>query len=768
MATSECTKQAGLWVAFVQSAFHRRPGVFFSLLMVIECLFPGLAEGQMFRRGGQEFAYLRPIELTASGGATIGVVEFYHHGQIDPQGKNVVVAAGNDVLPTRVLQLGPGDFCRLAFQITTPRGPFEILYGGSPFPDERRPAWTAQEGLLLEVREYRECNLNSFSSVKQAFESAKPIGADYVQGVFHAGNPFTLVRGPYMSRYTGVIQIPKTGTYGFYTSSQDCSFLLIDGKIVVEAPGRHPPEYRARPDSRKEISLTAGPHQFEYYHVATTEAGIAVAAWEVDPRPGVAAPTAIPADVFRTSAIVRPSVGPPMSPTQRFLPDFRFKILGAVALPDNETPLIVVEFQDASPAPLVSSARLEWDFGDGQTAQGPNVSHVFLRPGLFTIKQTVMRAGRPFEMAQRLWVGEPLTSARDKPLQLDDVLPVLDTYRPQTLDALSLLQLVQVYLAKADQFLPPPPPDTVFPDQEPPPAKTESRGSQLDPKTRESERRKFLARAAQVAKDGIQGGNQSGDLELLALLRLVVPIFRDVFENSADAVSLGLLVLPRLQNDQARAEAHLLVADIFLNDLLQVPESKNHLDRARSLLKDPSKHESLGAWLRRLEGDWFAAQGRGDEALTAYYEAEQLVSTRRHEVERTAWRGAHSRSTEQFLRTGELDRAAAQLRAWANEFPSDTVEGYLSLLWGKYWLARKNYDAVTAWADRMLVLNPYSPYIEELLLLSAQADVARNRPDRAKATLESLIKDYPGSPHVGEAKELLQKIGTGRLTPRPR
>lgn len=749
-------------------AWRRRACVCLLLWGLSACLLGGSAHGQVFRRGGQEFAYLRPVELAASGGATIAVVEFYHHGQIDPQGRNVVAAAGNDVLPTRVLQLGPGDFCRLAFQIATARGPFEILYGGAPFPEDRRPAWTAQEGLLLEVREYRECNLNSFSSVKEAFESAKPIGADYVQGVFHAGNPLTLVRGPYMSRYSGVIHVPKTGTYGFYTSSQDCSFLLIDGKIVAEAPGRHPPEYRARPDSRRDVSLSAGPHQFEYYHVATTEVGIAVAAWEVEPRPGVAAPTAIPADVFRTSAIVRPAVGPPMSPSQRFLPDFRFKIVGAVALPDNETPLIAVEFQDASPPPLVSSAKVEWDFGDGQTAQGGNVAHVFLRPGLFSVKETVTRAGRPFEMSQRLWIGEPLTPGREKPLQLDDVLPVLDTYRPQTLDAQSLLQLVQAYLAKADQFLPPPPPDTVFPDQEQPSVKGDSRGPAMDPKTREAERRRYLARAAQVTKDGLRGGNQSGDRELLMLLRVVTPIFRDVLEDSAEAGSLMSVVLPRLEGDQAKAEAHLLAADILLNDLFQAAESKKHLDLARSLLKDPAKHESLGAWLRRLEGDWFATQGRREEALAAYSEAEGLVSTRRNEVERTAWRGAHSRSTEQFLRTAELDRAAAQLRAWVNEFPSDTVEGYVSLLWGKYWFARKNYDAVTAWADRMLVLNPYSPYIEELLLLSAQADVARNQPDRAKATLESLIKDYPGSPLVGEAKELLKKITAGTSVPKTR
>ncbi|MBC7353590.1 MAG: PKD domain-containing protein [Thermogutta sp.] len=735
------------------------------LVCLVICLMPHGAQAQLFRRAGHEFSFIRPIDLAATGGATIGVVEFYHHGQIDQQGQNVIVAVGNEVLPVRILQIGPGDFCRLAFQITAARatsgrGSFEILYGGDPFPEESRPKWSAEEGLLLEVREYKECNLNSLQSVKAAFESARPIGADYVPTVFHAGNPFASVPGPYMSRYSGVMQIPRTGTYGFYTSSQDCSFLLIDGKIVAEAPGRHPPERRARPGLRRDVQLTAGPHRFEYYHVSTSEMGVAVAAWEVEPRGSHPAPVPIPPEVFRNASIVRPAVGPPMSQTQRFLPDFRFNVVGAVSLPENEIPLVVAEFRDASPPALVSSARVEWDFGDGQTAQGPAVVHVFLRPGLFTIKETVTRAGRPFEMPQRIWIGPPPAPPREagknKPLQLDDILPVLDTYNPAATDAQSLLQMVQAYLTKADEYLPPPPPDTVFVDEEQ--AAAAAQKSTIDPKTRESERRKYLMRALEVARDGLLKGKQTGDEELLQLLRLVTPIAQDVFVDSTLAVNLWTGVLPRLQADTARAEAHLAVADIQLNDLLALAEAKKHLDAAEKLLRDPSRHEHLGALWYRLRGEVAATEGRQDEAVKALQQAEQLVAARRNEVERTAWRGAHSRSTEQFLRSGELDRAAAELRAWSNEFPLDIVEGYLPLLWGKYWFARGRYEVVTALADRLLVVNPYSPYIEELLLLSAQADLAMKRVDRAKATLESLLKDYPGSPLVGEAKQLLEKL----------
>ena len=140
----------------------------------------------------------------------------------------------------RVLQLGPGDFCRLAFQPVRGQSEYEILYGGDP-PTEALPPWTARDGLLLETRHYRECNLQKLEKVRAAFEAASPIGSDYVGEVRHACNPLTLKQGPFLSRYSGTLHIDVAGSYRIFTSSQDCSFLLIDDKLVISAPGRHGP-----------------------------------------------------------------------------------------------------------------------------------------------------------------------------------------------------------------------------------------------------------------------------------------------------------------------------------------------------------------------------------------------------------------------------------------------------------------------------------------------------------------------------------------------
>src|SRR4030042_797537 len=131
------------------------------LAAVLAILLPAAPlRGQSFRHAGTEFQAWRPISVPAGKSYSIVVTEFFHHGEIDAAGRDVVVAAKNRSLaPTRVLQLGPGDFCRLAFQTIPGQSNYEIFYGGDP-PKETAPPWTCGDGLLLETRKYKHCHLH--------------------------------------------------------------------------------------------------------------------------------------------------------------------------------------------------------------------------------------------------------------------------------------------------------------------------------------------------------------------------------------------------------------------------------------------------------------------------------------------------------------------------------------------------------------------------------------------------------------------------------
>ncbi len=735
---------------------------------------------QSFRRAGVEFAAVRPITIPAGKGYTVVVTQFFHHGLINPEGSNVLVfGKGQKPVPTRVLQLGPGDYCRLAFEVQPGQSSYEIFYGGQAPEPSQVPAWTNQDGLLLETREFRPCNLHNLDSVREAFRSAKPIGADYVQGVQHSYNPFALRPAPFLSRYSGMLHIASAGTYGFLTSSQDCSFLLIDDKLVVDAPGAHRPVHHALRGARKDIALSAGPHKFEYYHAASGPQAMMVAAWEVNPRDPKPQPAAIPPEVFRTAAIGREPAGPVSLRNEKLVPDFLVQIAGSVPLPDNAVPLVRVAFRDTSPRALTLNSKISWDFGDGQTSPEANPQHVYLRPGLYTVKLTVRRAGKPFEMANRVYVDAPPQVAHEQLDELDAYLPILQTYNARALDAGALGQLVAAYQAKADRLLGPPDESDRGPGKparklakprnpEGPLSPEELQRRQEIQAARRTEALKYIALAVEAGRVGLAGpavANANNE-DLLRLVQMLGPMARFQLGDSRLAGNLWETAARRLTQPEAQGACHLEAADIAINDLANPTLGKRLLDQASQKLKEPKSPE-LAARLQRIWGDYYALAGDGKAARKAYLAAESLVAAGRTNVERIAWQGAHGRSAEQFIKSGELDRAAAELHQWQEEFPADKINGYITLLFARYWFGRQQYDAAIALAGQLSAVNPDSPYIDQLWLLAAECEQARGNLDQAIARLEALLKHYPGSPLVPAVKERLAHLKSKAAKTKP-
>lgn len=722
---------------------------------------------QSFRRGGTEFNAVRQVTVPAEKPYSAVVVEFLHHGEIHADGRNVAVAAQNkELVPFRILQLGPGDFCRLAFEtIKSPsekgQSEYDIFYGGDP-PRDEPPKWTCSDGLLLETRKFRPCNLNNLDSVRKAFDAAEPIGADYVENVFHGYNPCSPRREPFLSRYSGQINIPKDGTYGFITSSQDCSFLLIDDKLVVSAPGRHGPQRHAVRGIRKDLQLSAGRHQFEYYHAAAGNNAVMVAAWEIDPadeKPQK--PELIPGEVFLSRLVRHLPAGAVSLRTARQSPDFTAAIAGDVPLPDNDTPLVGVLFRDVSPKSLtMQGAKIEWDFGDGQTSSLPNPDHVYLRPGLYAVKLSIRRGAKSLEATNRIYVDRPPAAPNGKLHTLDEYLRIVENYDPKTLDAASLRQLVLAFEAKslalagAAEI-----------------AARKSRAAEEDPNRRPGTRNgaairekaaadarlsdsdRWLARAIEAGRAAFveRSAVAGGDEELLRLARLIAPMARFRLGDSPAAFEIWSGAAERIAAARAKAECETAAADVAINDLVQPKTARPLLDAAKKLVGQTS--ESHRVW-----GDYYAALGDGKSARREYLEAQRTVGNARSMIEQTAWLGARARSTEDFLKAKQYIRAIEELWAWQRDFPSDKLDGYWTLLFARYWEGRGKYAPAIAQAEQLQTVAPDSPYMDQLLYASARCELYRGRRDRALATLESLVKGYPGSPLIPAAQKAIATL----------
>lgn len=657
------------------------------------------------RAGG--FTVVRRLQLSDASPAEIVVAEFFGHGELQEDGANLAVTTSQDQpVPWRILQIGPGDFCRLAFQTVPKKAIYKIHYGGGA-SSWKSPRWTSTAGLLMETHRWKPCDLQRLSSVQSAFASARPTGSNFVGTIFHGYNPFWPEPEPFLTTYRGNLEISKSGQYQFFTSSQDCSFLLIDGKVVVSAPGAHGPVHQAR--IKGVANLSAGPHEFEYVHAASGGQACMVAAWQ---PPGAKQPEIIPARAFGSARVVHVLPGRPQHVTRGILPDFSFEILGEAPLIDSDLPLVRVQFKAASAGPAAGGAKYHWNFGDGQEATETNPVHIFLHPGFFTVKMKSSSGPKAQETVQRLRIfrGLDLTSGKAHD-QAKDYLPALARYNTLTLDPLSALQLIRF-----------------------------------------SEQSRQVDRAGKIARTWLLSKPPPEDEAVVyEMVRIVGPLLRDRQDDSEGALALWAAGAKGTRQLEWKFRCEIEAADICLNDLHQRAEARAFLQAADSRLNRLGD-VALAGRLHRLWGDYHARGADRKAAQASYAKAEQVRGLRPGTAEREARRGAFSRSTESFLRDKALDRARNELRLWQDEFPLDKVDGYLSLLQSRCYFDKGKYAHAIVTANDLLAVNPESPYADQVLFLAGESEEKLQRPDRARTVYQALVTDYPGSPLVAAAK----------------
>jgi TolA-binding protein len=256
-----------------------------------------------------------------------------------------------------------------------------------------------------------------------------------------------------------------------------------------------------------------------------------------------------------------------------------------------------------------------------------------------------------------------------------------------------------------------------------------------------------------------------GDEDLIQLARIVGPMARDQLGNAQVAAMIWRGAAAKISNKELRAECLVETADVAVNDAANPQAAKPLLDEAAKVFGGDRSSRIANRFFR-VWGDYYASTGDGKSARRAYKEAEGAVSTRKNYIERTAWQGARGRSTEQFLKTGEYDRAIAEVRQWQDEFPGDKVTGLVTFMYARYWAGRNKYPQAIALANQLAAVNADSPYIDQMQMLVADCHVAMDAPEKAVATLESFLKAHPGSPLVPEAKRRLVEMKSAEAAPK--
>jgi len=250
--------------------------------------------------------------------------------------------------------------------------------------------------------------------------------------------------------------------------------------------------------------------------------------------------------------------------------------------------------------------------------------------------------------------------------------------------------------------------------------------------------------------------NFKGDQAIHQLALTAGGIARDYLLDWKLAGQIYVEATKKLTVDDLAAECGALAADVAL-DMQNKTAAKSLLDAAAKKVPKMGTGTTISTF-HRVHAEYLAETGNGDEARKALSEAARTTSSGMHFAEKIALQGSASRSAEKFLQEKNPDRAIVELRNWQREYPAATLDGYLTLLFAKYWVVREKYPQAAALADRQNTLNPDSPYIDELLLVASEAQTKADKKDAAKAYLNSLIQHYPGSPLISQAKERLKAL----------
>ena len=748
-----------------------------------------------FHRGGGRFAAMREVHGPSTrGGATfeVIVVEFYHSGLLKQNGENLRVYAkkAKSPTPSRLLQYGPGDFCRIAFQIEAGVMDYEIYYGGSG-GGVPVPPWTSTAGVLCEVRRYVQCNANSAESVRSAFDSSQPIGTLYQPNVFVSGCPLRTHSGPCLVRYTGTLQIPKAMEIRFFTASQDASFLYIDKKLVTSVSGVHTAWRTAQAKNGAKISLSAGAHQFEYDHVATRAEMTAAALWDLAPTgdddgEAKANPAMIPGDAFDSERLFFAQASPVYRHESQQSPDFSLRVDRSAPCTESGDQLIQVTFGSSSNGPDV-----RWDFGDGQTDQGGMVTHVFLGAGIRPIRMVTQGA----EISYQIDI-QPQTVLNAKELvPYSQLLPPILDYNVRSMPASELRVWIETLLLAVNQIRGTLEEERIAAQEAAMGARVESQASETITNERTgrtetkrptaAQRRRsrvklpppvnplantddprvatLLAIYTKLAESGVaiftsdEPATEATLRVRFELAQTLGPILRDQMGDSKNAVTMWDSASAALTDPTLKAQAHLQVVDLAIHDRLDAKMAAGHFAQLQQILgENPAGATGVKYW--RVRGDYEAIQGKFDEAKQSYRNAEKLLRSSRQDRNLFAKLGSYERSTEAFLQESRPDEAIRVIREWESEFPATKVDGAIGFFLTQYWMLRGEYRQAISEARTAAALAPDSSYADRALLLAAKSLEAMGQPSKAIAAYQSFLKQYPGSPLIEDAKESIQEL----------
>lgn len=625
------------------------------------------------------WTFRRPVELPADSDQTdsgLAYAEFYAAGHQQPNGADVRVATEEGKLvPSRVLRAGPGDRVKVVFAVQKSVRKYHVYFGNTSSVLAPPPAPPIRAAMQLEMKLLSVAGpFDSHDRIEQAWEQSQPtIGATMIDRPFIGYNPLG-EQDRTISKITAMLHAPAAGEYGFAVSADDKAGLWIDGKPVAFAQG-------APADARfnGKIALSAGPHELRMYHVNIGDRGLISVGWR---KPGEQNWQVIPAAAFGT--VRRGAVGPLEELRRSLTADFDVEYLGEAFVESNYSH----RYRFRAGGRKSPNLKVEWDFGDGQQAEGEHVEHVFLTGGIYPVRVTFRIGSNSDAQTTQLPVHRDYDRITNPPTDEPATHAAIVATYDVTRLPIHWLQHAALLHERAGQV----------------PA--------------------MLAVARRLAAEP---KHADPNVAMLSLQQVV----QSAAEKGQVAAALSALEAAPVRSD-LQPRLAMLQARLLL-------WRTGEFDRAAKVLQPfanrPNPH------LQRAYAHALLLSGKPEEAKQILLSLPSEGPPERA----AALSGALARTIEFFIEEGEADAGEEHWERWQSRFPADFLDGYSVLLQVRLMELHRSPGAAARVAEAFAAAMPTSSYSPRLLDRASRI-LEKTDPSRSAELRQRLKQRYPEDP----------------------
>lgn len=673
-------------------------------------------------------AITNPASDSASDTAVVRVL-LQGGSRADGNDLRVLDASGRPV-PFQVLHHDPARDALIAFRATAPRTRYLVYFANpnAPAAPERialdpRPgagppkaAWVPHAGLVYQtLRRPEGPNPKSPDEMaKLLAASPGPFGARTQRKIADGYNPF----GPsdnYLSIYRGWIRVPKAGPYQFCTISNEASFSFLDGKELIQWPGRHTIDRGTHGEKHAAVELSAGMHYLEYYHEEVTLQQMAYLGWRTSSSEG-------PFEAIPESAFPAPHQGgvasyeSPRGPLLRFTPHLTGSIW-----PEGRSDGQYTMARFSPHAGFVRSAGVKWrwSFGDGETSNAAEPTHVYLATGRYNVTLTAedgpakQTASWPLDVFEIEHVTEEFAQGH-----VDAYAKIADAYDREKLDESGLREL------------------TLLQSEAGEPARSLESGRIFVRRFPAATPAGLSHVRRAMAESALKLGEGSLDEAIANLEASVTDKTPPAEAFDVLARLIRLLAIDRGQPERA-VEVAKRVERIVKTSKLDVEAIKSY---RRALI---------------ASGDAFLWQGKIDEARDAYTRSEVITGAKIPLQVRAARVGAYPNAMREFLVGKDLAAATELVDRWEETFPTEKVSGQTFFWRGKILTLQKQYKDAARYLSRSVVLSSGAGYETEARWKLAESYEWLGRRDEARTELRKLVATGLDDSFTRKAREVL-------------